>query len=110
MKANYHAWQHLGQGCSALLARDRARKMVSEEDDALDAAVRACALCAPTSTSPASRDDCLTDPQTALAAVIMLDQFSRNMFRGTLRAFIQRSPSTAPRGSSDWRRVSMLSV
>jgi len=36
-----------------------------------------------------SRDDgaLLADPQTALAAVIVLDQMSRNMFRGTPRAF-----------------------
>jgi uncharacterized protein (DUF924 family) len=32
-------------------------------------------------------DALLTDAQTALAAVIVLDQFSRNMFRGTPRAF-----------------------
>jgi uncharacterized protein (DUF924 family) len=32
-------------------------------------------------------DACLGDPQTALAAIIVLDQFSRNMFRGTARAF-----------------------
>jgi len=31
--------------------------------------------------------DCLRDADTALAAVIVLDQFSRNMFRGTPRAF-----------------------
>lgn len=32
-------------------------------------------------------DQCLTDPRTALAAVIVLDQFPRNMFRSTPRAF-----------------------
>jgi uncharacterized protein (DUF924 family) len=32
-------------------------------------------------------DGLLSDPKTALAAVIVLDQFSRNMFRGTPRAF-----------------------
>jgi uncharacterized protein (DUF924 family) len=31
--------------------------------------------------------DCLCDADTALAAVIVLDQFSRNMFRGTPAAF-----------------------
>ena len=31
--------------------------------------------------------DCLRDADTALAAVIVLDQFSRNMFRGTPAAF-----------------------
>jgi uncharacterized protein (DUF924 family) len=32
-------------------------------------------------------NDLATDPQTALAAVVVLDQMSRNMFRGTARAF-----------------------
>jgi uncharacterized protein (DUF924 family) len=34
-----------------------------------------------------NNDALLTDADTALAAVIVLDQFSRNMFRGTPRAF-----------------------
>jgi uncharacterized protein (DUF924 family) len=35
----------------------------------------------------APEDTLVADPQTALAAVIVLDQFSRNMFRGTPNAF-----------------------
>lgn len=31
--------------------------------------------------------ECLTNPRAALAAIIVLDQFSRNMFRGTPAAF-----------------------
>lgn len=37
-------------------------------------------------TNP-SPDEACASPRTALAAVIVLDQFSRNMFRGTPRAF-----------------------
>jgi uncharacterized protein (DUF924 family) len=58
-----------------------------QEDDALDAAVRARFARTHEYIASLTRDDCLTDPQTALAAVIVLDQFSRNMFRGTPRAF-----------------------
>ncbi|MFC3220403.1 DUF924 family protein [Tianweitania populi] len=32
-------------------------------------------------------DAALDDPRTALAAIIVFDQFSRNLFRGTARAF-----------------------
>ena len=32
-------------------------------------------------------ETCLADPMTAIAAVIALDQFPRNMFRGSPRAF-----------------------
>jgi uncharacterized protein (DUF924 family) len=58
-----------------------------QKDDVLDAAVRARFVRTHEHVASLTRDDCLTDPQTALAAVITLDQFSRNMFRGTLRAF-----------------------
>ena len=32
-------------------------------------------------------DEALADPRSALAAIVALDQFPRNMFRGTARAF-----------------------
>jgi len=35
----------------------------------------------------ATREGCAADARTALAATIVLDQFSRNMFRGTPAAF-----------------------
>ncbi len=37
--------------------------------------------------SAASANVLLADSQTALASIVVLDQFSRNMFRGTARAF-----------------------
>ncbi|HXE69333.1 MAG TPA: DUF924 family protein [Hyphomicrobiaceae bacterium] len=58
-----------------------------QKDAALDAAVRARFARTHEHIANLTRDDCLTDPQTALAAVIVLDQFSRNMFRGAPRAF-----------------------
>lgn len=58
-----------------------------QKDDALDAVVRARFARTHEHIASLARDDCLTDPQTALAAVIVLDQFSRNIFRGTPRAF-----------------------
>jgi uncharacterized protein (DUF924 family) len=35
----------------------------------------------------AGLDELLADPEVALAAIVVLDQFSRNMFRGTAQAF-----------------------
>jgi uncharacterized protein (DUF924 family) len=66
---------------------DTAPEKRFQKDDAFDAAVRARFARTHAYITSLSRDDCLTDPQTALAAVIVLDQFSRNMFRGTPRAF-----------------------
>ena len=66
---------------------DTAPEKRFQKDDAFDAAVGARFARAHAYSTRLSRDDCLTDPQTALAAVIVLDQFSRNMFRGTPRAF-----------------------
>lgn len=54
---------------------------------ALDEQVRARFLGIHQVVAAASEVALLTDPKTALAAVIVLDQFSRNMFRGTPSAF-----------------------
>jgi uncharacterized protein DUF924 len=42
--------------------------------------------------------NCVRDAETAMASVIALDQFPRNMFRGTPRAF-----ATDAKGPGDWR-------
>jgi uncharacterized protein (DUF924 family) len=57
------------------------------KDPAFDEAVRRRFL--PLHEALASCDDAflLADPRTALAAIIVLDQMSRNMFRNTPRAF-----------------------
>jgi uncharacterized protein (DUF924 family) len=56
-------------------------------DPAFDAAIRERFL--PLHEALVSRpdDELVADARTALAAVIALDQMSRNMFRGTARAF-----------------------
>jgi uncharacterized protein (DUF924 family) len=58
-----------------------------KKDDAFDQSVRAHFRQTHEHVASLSREDCSTDPDTALAAIIVLDQFSRNMFRGTTRAF-----------------------
>jgi uncharacterized protein (DUF924 family) len=58
-----------------------------EKDPAFDASVRERFLGLHEIIVSRGADDLLTDAQTALAAVIVLDQMSRNMFRDTPRAF-----------------------
>ncbi len=58
-----------------------------EEDSALDASIRQRFLGVHEILLSREKDDLLTDARTALAAVVVLDQMSRNMFRGTPRAF-----------------------
>jgi uncharacterized protein (DUF924 family) len=54
---------------------------------ALDEQVRARFLAVERMVAAEPEDALLVDAKTALAAVIVLDQFSRNMFRGTPSAF-----------------------
>ncbi len=58
-----------------------------EKNLILDASIRQRFLGVHESLLSHGKDDLLADAQTALAAVIVLDQMSRNMFRGTPRAF-----------------------
>ena len=58
-----------------------------QKDTAFDEHVRARFCKTHATVASLCHEVCLTDPYTALAAVIVLDQFSRNMFRGTPRAF-----------------------
>jgi uncharacterized protein (DUF924 family) len=55
--------------------------------DKLDEQIRFRFLEVQGMVAAAPEDTLVADPQTALAAVIVLDQFSRNMFRGTPNAF-----------------------
>jgi len=55
--------------------------------DKLDEQIRSRFLEVHGMVAAAPEDTLVADPQTALAAVIVLDQFSRNMFRGTPNAF-----------------------
>jgi uncharacterized protein (DUF924 family) len=58
-----------------------------EKDPTFDASVRELFLGLHESLVSRGNDDLLADARTALAAVIVLDQMSRNMFRDTPRAF-----------------------
>jgi uncharacterized protein (DUF924 family) len=58
-----------------------------EKDPTFDASIRERFLGLHEILAFRENDDLLTDAQTALAAVIVLDQMSRNMFRDTPHAF-----------------------
>src|SRR5215207_9103757 len=58
-----------------------------KRNDAFDAALRQRFLSVHASVAALAVEECLADAGTALAATIVLDQFSRNMFRGTPAAF-----------------------
>lgn len=65
---------------------DLGRKSWFAKDDAIDAA---CARYAPLIDEINARpiEDSISSPDHALASVIVLDQFTRNIYRGTPRAF-----------------------
>jgi uncharacterized protein (DUF924 family) len=63
------------------------REQWFKRDTALDEQIRARFLSVHDLVSAMPDEKLLSDPRSTLAAVIVLDQFSRNMFRGTPRAF-----------------------
>ena len=58
-----------------------------KKDDAVDAAIRQRFAGVHSEVSNANLTSLTASPRVALAAVIVLDQFSRNMFRGTSASF-----------------------
>jgi uncharacterized protein (DUF924 family) len=58
-----------------------------KKDDAFDAALNGRFGSVHRHVAALAHEDCVRDADTALAAAIVLDQFSRNMFRGTPAAF-----------------------
>jgi uncharacterized protein (DUF924 family) len=58
-----------------------------KKDDTFDQALRSRFAEAHRCVTELAQEKCLADADTALAATIVLDQFSRNMFRGTPAAF-----------------------
>jgi uncharacterized protein (DUF924 family) len=66
-----------------------------KKDDAFDAALRQRFGDAHRRVMALAHEDCLRDVDTALAATIVLDQFSRNMFRGTPEAFASDAKALA---------------
>jgi uncharacterized protein (DUF924 family) len=67
--------------------KEIAREQWFKRDAAFDEQIRTRFLATHDLVSAMPDEALLSDPHTALAAVIVLDQFSRNMFRGTPRAF-----------------------
>ena len=66
---------------------DTAPKQWFDKDDAFDQALRDRFVPVHKSIAALANEACLADARTALAAVIVCDQFPRNMFRGTAAAF-----------------------
>lgn len=58
-----------------------------EKSDAVDDTIRQRFLATHDAAAAAPPETLVVDAATSLAAVIVLDQFPRNMFRGTARAF-----------------------
>lgn len=58
-----------------------------EQSDAVDATIRSRFETVLASVAAKPISEALANPATALATVIILDQFPRNIFRGTSRAF-----------------------
>jgi uncharacterized protein (DUF924 family) len=75
--------------------REITREQWFKRDAALDEQIRARFLTVHDQVSATPDAALLSDPHTVLAAVIVLDQFSRNMFRGTPRAFASDAKALA---------------
>ncbi|SRR5581483_8025735 len=58
-----------------------------KKDDAFDATCRARFQAVHANVTQLADEACLADAETALASLVVLDQLSRNMFRGTSAAF-----------------------
>lgn len=65
----------------------QARPAWFRKDDAFDAQIRARFLAEVDAAIAGQRGDWAASPQGALALFILLDQFPRNLFRNTVRAF-----------------------
>ena len=74
---------------------ETAKEQWFKRDDAFDQALRARFLALHASIAALDIEACLDDAGTALAATIVLDQFSRNMFRGTPAAFAMDAKALA---------------
>jgi uncharacterized protein (DUF924 family) len=65
----------------------RARKAWFAKDDAFDQAIRDRFGALIEQTLRGEHEDWADDPRSALAQIVVLDQFTRNAYRGTARAF-----------------------
>ena len=74
-------------GAPTSLDFGQSRKAWFAKDDAFDRAIRDRFGALVEQTLRGEHDDWADDPPSALARIIVLDQFTRNAFRGTARAF-----------------------
>ena len=74
---------------------ETAKEQWFKRDDAFDAALRLRFFPVHASVSTLTLEDCLADASTTLGATIVLDQFSRNLFRGTPGAFAMDTKALA---------------
>ena len=75
--------------------REMTREQWFKRDAALDDRIRTRFLPLHDKVSAMPDAALLSDPRSALAAVIVLDQFSRNMFRGSPRSFASDAKALA---------------
>jgi uncharacterized protein (DUF924 family) len=75
--------------------RQITREQWFKRDEALDRQILARFLVLHDQVSGMPNEALLSDPRNVLAAVIVLDQFSRNMFRGSPRAFASDAKALA---------------
>ena len=75
--------------------REMTREQWFKRDAAVDDRIRIRFLSLHDQVSAMPNEALLSDPRSALAAVIVLDQFSRNMFRGSPRAFASDAKALA---------------
>lgn len=86
----------------------QARAAWFRKDDAFDAQIRARFLTEVEAAIAGQRADWATSPQGALALFILLDQFPRNLFRNTARAFAGDTAALALAGrvvGAGWDRT-----
>ena len=86
----------------------QARAAWFRKDDAFDAQIRARFLNEVEAAIAGQRDDWTATPQGALALFILLDQFPRNLFRNTARAFAGDATALALAGhvvEQGWDRL-----
>ena len=74
---------------------ETAKEQWFKRDDAFDATLRQRFLALHASIAALALEACLADAGTALAATIVLDQFSRNMLRGRPEAFAMDTKALA---------------
>ena len=86
-------------GASDSPERGRPRKAWFQKSEPFDSEIRRRFLATWEQAARGELERWLATPLASLALVIVLDQFPRNMFRGTARAFSSDSPALAAAGS-----------